>query len=82
MPFEGTGQCLVTPLAFVDGRTPAHRVASAALEEAPPTRALTCFSRLRVNADGFALMLPNGMRDGEGNRFWNPMHDRCCEGGI
>ena len=34
----------------------------------------------RVNADGFALLLPNGTLDGAGNRFWNPT-DRCCEGG-
>ena len=26
----------------------------------------------RVNADGFALLLPNGILDDEGNRFWNP----------
>ena len=34
----------------------------------------------RVNADGFALLLPNGTRDSEGNRFWNPT-DQCCDGG-
>lgn len=34
----------------------------------------------RVNSDGFALLLPNGLPDGEGNRFWNPT-DRCCDGG-
>ena len=34
----------------------------------------------RVNADGFALLLPNGLRDSAGNRFWNPTDD-CCEGG-
>ena len=34
----------------------------------------------RVNTHGFALLLPSGSRDGEGNRFWNPT-DRCCEGG-
>ena len=34
----------------------------------------------RVNEDGFALLLPNGMPDNEGNRFWNPT-DRCCDGG-
>ena len=34
----------------------------------------------RVNADGFALLLPNGALNGEGIRFWNPT-DRCCEGG-
>ena len=34
----------------------------------------------RVNTDGFALLLPNGIRDADGNRFWNPT-DRCCEAG-
>ena len=34
----------------------------------------------RVNSDGFALLLPNGQLDGQGNRFWNPT-DECCEGG-
>ena len=34
----------------------------------------------RANSDGFALLLPNGARGGDGNRFWNPT-DHCCEGG-
>ena len=29
----------------------------------------------RVNSDGFALLLPNGAPDGEGNRSWNPTDD-------
>ncbi len=29
---------------------------------------------------GFGLLLPNGIRNAEGNRFWNPT-DQCCEGG-
>ena len=32
----------------------------------------------RVNTHGFALLLPNGTPDGEGNRFWNPT-DQCCD---
>ena len=32
----------------------------------------------RVNTDGFALLLPNGTHDSEGNRFWNPT-DQCCD---
>jgi len=32
----------------------------------------------RVNDDGFALLLPNGSHDGDGNRFWNPT-DQCCD---
>jgi len=31
----------------------------------------------RVNTGGFALLLPNGTGDAEGNRFWNPT-DECC----
>ena len=34
----------------------------------------------RVNTHGFALLMPNGTLDSEGNRFWNPT-DRCCDGG-
>ena len=34
----------------------------------------------RANSDGFPLLLPNGVRGGDGNRFWNPT-DHCCEGG-
>ena len=26
----------------------------------------------RVNRDGFALLLPNGIENAEGQRFWNP----------
>ena len=70
---------LVTPVEFVDGETPligslhgfggnsADQIAYVPLHE-------------RVNTDGFALLLPNGAIDGEGNRFWNPT-DRCCDGG-
>ena len=70
---------LVVPLDFVDGETPlivslhgfggdaAYQSTYVPLHE-------------RVNTDGFALLLPNGALDGEGNRFWNPT-DRCCDGG-
>ena len=70
---------LVAPRDFVDGQTPlivslhgfggdsAYQSVYVPLHE-------------RVNTDGFALLLPNGTRDGAGNRFWNPT-DRCCEGG-
>ena len=70
---------LVTPVEFVDGETPlivslhgfggnsADQIAYVPLHE-------------RVNTDGFALLLPNGTVDGEGNRFWNPT-DRCCDSG-
>ena len=70
---------LLTPVEFVDGETPlivslhgfggnsADQIAYVPLHE-------------RVNTDGFALLLPNGAVDGEGNRFWNPT-DECCDGG-
>ena len=70
---------LVTPVEFVESETPlivslhgfggnsADQIAYVPLHE-------------RVNTDGFALLLPNGTVDGEGNRFWNPT-DRCCDSG-
>ena len=78
-PGRGDRSVLVTPLAFVDGRTPLivslHGFGGSAAYQSAyvPLQA-------RVNADGFALLLPNGALDGAGNRFWNPT-DRCCEGG-
>ena len=70
---------LVTPLDPVDGETPlivslhgfggdsAYQATYVPLHE-------------RVNTDGFALLLPNGALNAEGNRFWNPT-DECCDGG-
>ena len=52
---------------------------STASEVVPLTKSLTPLHE-RVNTDGFALLLPNGIVDGEGNRFWNPT-DRCCDSG-
>ncbi len=78
-PGRGDRTVLVTPLEFVDGETPlivslhgfggnsANHAAYVPLHE-------------RVNIDGFALLLPNGFVNSEGNRFWNPT-DECCEGG-
>lgn len=69
---------LVLPLDFVDGETPlivslhgyggdsAWHIAYVPLHE-------------RVNADGFALLLPNGTPDGEGNRSWNPTDGTFAE---
>ena len=70
---------LVTPVEFVDGETPLivslHGFGgdSAYYSAYFPIHG-------RLNTDGFALLLPNGASDGQGNRFWNPT-DRCCEGG-
>ncbi|MXZ68459.1 MAG: hypothetical protein F4Z17_05625 [Acidimicrobiia bacterium] len=68
---------LVMPQVAVDGETPlivslhgfggdsAYQATYVPLHE-------------RVNTSGFAVLLPNGIRDSEGNRFWNPT-DECCE---
>ena len=76
---RGERTILVTPEEFIDGETPlvvslhgfggdsAYQATYVPLHE-------------RVNTYGFALMLPNGIQDGQGNRFWNPT-DECCDGG-
>lgn len=76
---RGDRTILVTPREFVDGETPlivslhgfggdsAYQSTYVPLHE-------------RVNSEGFALLLPNGIQDYEGNRFWNPT-DVCCDGG-
>ena len=70
---------LIVPLEFVDGETPSivslHGYGGNSADHATylPLHE-------RVNTDGFALLLPNGTFDGEGNRFWNPS-DRCCQHG-
>lgn len=78
-PDRDDSAVLVTPRVFVAGETPlivslhgyggdsAYQAAYVPLHE-------------RVNSEGFAVLLPNGTRDGEGNRFWNPTDD-CCDGG-
>ena len=78
-PGRGDRTVLVTPLKFVDGETPlivslhgfggdsAYQATYVPLHE-------------RVNSDGFAMLLPNGALNAEGNRFWNPT-DECCDGG-
>ena len=72
---------LVTPLDFVDGKTAAHRL-SARLrrKRCRPRHQMYAPLHERANTHGFALLLPNGIRDGAGNRFWNPT-DECCDGG-
>ena len=70
---------LIVPLEFVDGETPLivslHGYGGNSADHATylPLHE-------RVNTDGFALLLPNGTFDGEGNRFWNPS-GRCCQHG-
>ena len=78
-PARAESTVLLVPQEFVDGETPlivslhgfggnaAGHAAYVPLHE-------------RVNTHGFALLLPNGIRDSQGNRFWNPT-DQCCDGG-
>lgn len=70
---------LILPRQFVDGKTPLivslHGFGGNSADHAEYVPL-----HERVNDYGFALLLPNGLPDGEGNRFWNPT-DRCCEGG-
>ena len=78
-PGRGDRAVLLTPPEFVDGETPlivslhgfggdsAYQSAYVPLHE-------------RVDAMGFALLLPNGARNAEGSRSWNPT-DTCCDGG-
>ncbi len=70
---------LLVPREFVTGETPLivslHGFGGDAADHA---RSLPLHER--VDRDGFALLLPNGQRDGAGTRFWNPT-DRCCAGG-
>ena len=67
------------PPRFRRRRDAAHRVA-ARLRGRCRDHARYVPLHERVNRDGFALLLPNGQRDGAGSRFWNPT-DRCCDGG-
>ena len=62
-PVEGTTPLIVSLHGF--GGDSADQITYVPLHE-------------RVNADGFALLLPNGIRDSQGNRFWNPT-DECCD---
>ena len=73
-PGRGDRTVLTLPPEIIDGETPlivslhgfggdsAHQSAYVPLHE-------------RVNADGFALLLPNGMRNAAGSRSWNPTDD-------
>ena len=73
-PGRGDRTVLVMPQEVINGETPlivslhgfggdsSHQSAYVPLHE-------------RVNADGFALLLPNGMLNAEGSRSWNPTDD-------
>ena len=70
---------LVLPLEFVDGETPLI-VSLHGFGGESASHAAYVPLHERVNSGGFALLLPNGQLDAQGNRFWNPT-DECCEGG-
>ena len=78
-PGRGSRTVLGLPVEFVDGETPLivslHGYAGDSVYH-------SAYLPLheRVNADGFALLLPNALPDGAGNPAWNPT-DRCCDGG-
>lgn len=76
---RGDRTVLITPLEFIDGETPLivslHGYGGNSADH-------TSYFPLheRVNSEGYALLLPNGTVNAEGNRFWNPT-DECCQGG-
>ena len=76
---RGDRTVLVTPQNFVDGATPLivslHGFGGNSFYQSSYVPL-----HERVNSGDFALLLPNGIGDGEGNRFWNPT-DQCCQGG-
>ena len=78
-PGRGDRTILAVPRNIVAGETPlivalhGYGSDSASLAAYVPLHE-------RVNARGFALLLPNGTHDDMGNRFWNPT-DECCDGG-
>ncbi len=78
-PARADPALLLVPLEFVAGETPLI-VSLHGFGGDAAGHARSVPLRERVNRDGFALLLPNGQRDGSGARFWNPT-DRCCDGG-
>ncbi len=74
---------LVTPTVIVDGRTPLIVSLHGYGGDSAGHAAYIPFHE-RVNRDGFALLLPNGILDAEGNRFWNPTDEigDAAKGGL
>ena len=77
-PGRGDRTVLVLPADFVDGQTPLivslHGYGADSF-----SHSLYVPLHERVNSDGFALLLPNGAPDGEGNRSWNPTDGTFAE---
>ena len=78
-PGRGDQTVLVTPTEFVDGVTPLV-VSLHGFGGDSAYQSIYVPLHERVNSDGFGLLLPNGIQDSEGNRFWNPT-DGCCDSG-
>ena len=74
---------LVTPSEIVDGQTPLI-VSLHGFGGNSANHAVYIPLHERVNIDGFALLLPNGILDTEGNRFWNPTDEvgEAAKGGA
>ena len=78
-PGRGDRSALLMPVNFVEGETPLI-VSLHGYGGDSAVQAAYFPLHQRVNTDGFALLLPNGTMDAQGNRFWNPT-DGCCDGG-
>ena len=76
-PGRGDRTVLVMPREFVDGETPLI-VSLHGFGGNSAYQSMYVPLHERVDTDGFALLLPNGTLDSEGNRFWNPT-DHCCD---
>lgn len=76
-PSRGDQTVLVTPTEFIAGETPLvvslHGFGGDSADQSSYVPL-----HERVNTDGFGLLLPNGIKDSQGNRFWNPT-DECCD---
>lgn len=77
-PGRGDRTVLVTPVEFVDGQTPLI-VSLHGYGADSAYHSLYVPLHERVNTDGFALLLPNGAPDSEGNRSWNPTDGTFAE---
>jgi len=77
-PGRGNRTVLVTPVDFVDGETPLI-VSLHGYGADSAFHSLYVPLHERVNSDGFALLLPNGAPDSEGNRSWNPTDGTFAE---
>ena len=78
-PGRGDRTVLGLPVEFVDGETPLI-VSLHGYAGDPVYHSAYLPLHERINAAGFALLLPNALPDGAGHPAWNPT-DRCCDGG-